>query len=127
MPTTAIPIPASIVPAYSGQVCALHARRPDPAAIKATPIEMGVVAPSRAAARCAGGAKRPMHKTGSAVSAPIHPELRPRSVAMSRVNGGTLAITARKFAESASTASSRSPGATTGRAGGEAVSDIASF
>lgn len=68
-----------------------------------------------------------MHKTGSAVSAPIHPELSPRPVAMSRVSGGTLAITARKFAESASTASSRSPCATTGRAGGGAVSDMPSF
>lgn len=49
-----------------------------------------------------------MQSTGRVVSAPIHALDRPRSAAMVLASGGTLAIAARRFAATATSASARS-------------------
>ena len=66
----AMPTPARNVPAYRGHVAPPASRRPRPTATQAIDSSMEAAAPSRAAIRCANGANRPMHSTGSVVSAP---------------------------------------------------------
>ena len=55
----------------------------------------------RAASRWAVGANTPMHSTGSVVSAPMAALERPRSLEMVSTSGGTLAMTVRRLAATA--------------------------
>src|SRR6185503_10899376 len=78
-------------------------------------IWTAAAAPRRVPSRCAAGASRPMQSTGRVVSAPIHALDRSRSAAMVLARGGTLAMAARRFAETATSASAMS------QTGGRAV------
>src|SRR5690242_7785957 len=102
-PAKAIPIPASAVPGYSA-----NPRTNAPTAMTATarPSTEGI--PYRRPAATATGANRPMHTTGSVVSAPAATGDSPAEAARASTMGGTEVMTGRRLAATRATANSHS-------------------